>query len=78
METFEELSSQIMRLLQAQLNALELDTLTTEELYKCDERRERIQELTAQLGKLKNYRIPRLVGSTTGSQTQSPKTTTVA
>jgi len=67
-----------MRLLQAQLNALELDKLTTEELYKCDERRARIQKLTAQLGKLKNDRIPRLVANTTGNQTRSPKTTTVA
>ena len=40
MEAFEELSAQIMRLLQAQINALELDRpLTANEVHDCEQRR---------------------------------------
>jgi len=50
MEPFEELSEEIMRLLQAQLNALDINrVLTAKQLLECQQRRTRIRKLIEHL-----------------------------
>jgi len=54
LEAFEELSAQIMRLLQAQINAWELDRpLTAKEVHDCEQRRKQIRKLNDQLHEFK-------------------------
>ena len=64
LEAFEELGTEIMRLLQAQINALELDHhLTAKEVHNCERRRKRIRKLIERLREFRTYRMACLIGS---------------